>query len=66
METMTAMALETEHLKWLKNLDMYKQQLNMMDQEIAEFVATKPPRALTPKIEQFQNQFIRQREVLDT
>ncbi len=66
METVTSNALETEHIKWLKTLDFYKQHLGVMESEISEFAATKPPRALTPRIEQFQNQFIRQREVLDT
>lgn len=66
METLIAHALETEHFKWIKTLDFYKQQLIVMEQEIIEFVASKPPRTVSPRIEQFQNQFIRQREVLDT
>lgn len=65
METLVSNALETEHFKWLKALDLYKQQLVVMEKEIIEFVASKPPRTLAPRIEQFQNQFIRQREVLD-
>jgi hypothetical protein len=66
METVVAHALETEHFKWLKTLEIYKQQLVAMEQEIIQFVASKPPRSVSPRIEQFQNQFIRQREVLDT
>jgi hypothetical protein len=66
METTTSNALETEHLKWLNTLDFYKQQVVLMEDEISEFAATNPPRSLTPRIEQFQNRFIRQREVLDT
>lgn len=62
----TSNALETEHLKWLKSLDLFKQQLILMDKEIAEFVKGKYPKSLAPRIEQFQNQFILQREVLDT
>jgi len=66
METLVAKSLETEHIKWLKTLEFYKQQLVVMDKEIIEFVASKPPKSVSPKIEQFQNQFIRQREVIDT
>lgn len=66
METLVSNALETEHIKWLRNLDFYKNQLSVMEQEMIDFVASKPPKAIAPKIEQFQNQFIRQREVLDT
>lgn len=65
METLVSNALETEHFKWLKALDLYKQQLVVMEREMIDFVASKPPRSLSPRIEQFQNQFIRQREVLD-
>lgn len=66
METVVAHSLETEHIKWLKSLELYKQQLAVMEQEMIQFVASRPPRTISPRIEQFQNQFIRQREVLDT
>ena len=68
METMTyssATTLETEHLTWLKHLTFYKAQLQVMESEISDFVKSKPPKLLMPKVEQFQNQFIRQREVID-
>lgn len=65
METTMTTALETEHVKWLVSIDLFKQQLKMMDKEIAEFVSGKYPKSLAPRIEQFQNQIIRQREVLD-
>lgn len=65
METIMTTALETEHVKWLKSIDLFKQQLILMDKEIAEFVTGKYPKSLAPRIEQFQNQIIRQREVLD-
>jgi len=65
METIAAHALETEHLKWLKSLELYKNQLAAMEKEMVDFVGSKPPKAVAPKIEQFQNQFIRHREVLD-
>jgi pyruvate/oxaloacetate carboxyltransferase len=65
METTMTTALETEHVKWLVSIDLFKQQLKLMDKEIAEFVSGKYPKSLAPRIEQFQNQIIRQREVLD-
>jgi hypothetical protein len=66
MEATTTSAIETEHLKWLKALDFYKTQIAAMEKEMEEFMSTKPPRVLAPRIEQFQNRFIRQKEVLDT
>lgn len=65
METITSNALETEHLKWLKTIDLFKAQLVAMEKEISDFVKGKFPKTLAPRIEQFQNQFIRQREVID-
>lgn len=65
MDTMTSSAIETEHLTWLKHLAFYKDQLHVMESEMIDFVQSKPPRSLMPKVEQFQNQFIRQREVID-
>ncbi len=62
---MTSSALETEHLVWLKHLAFYKEQLGVMEREIADFVQSKPPKSILPKVEQFQNQFIHQRNVID-
>jgi hypothetical protein len=67
METMTLAAIiETEHLTWLKNLDFYKAQLSVMEKELAGFAKESTSKKVGPRVEQFQNQFIRQREVIDT
>jgi hypothetical protein len=67
METMTSAAIiETEHLTWLKNLDFYKAQLSVMEKELAGFAKESTSKKVGPRVEQFQNQFIRQREVIDT
>jgi hypothetical protein len=65
MQTLKANALESEHIKWLSNMDMFKNQLSAMDKELIDFAKGKYPKSLAPKIEQFQNKFIRHREVLD-
>jgi hypothetical protein len=67
METMTSSAIiEKEHFTWLKHLDFYKAQLNVMEKELAGFAKESTSKKVGPKVEQFQNQFIRQREVIDT
>lgn len=67
METMTSAAIiETEHLTWLKNLDFYKAQISVMEKELAGFAKESTSKKVGPRVEQFQNQFIRQREVIDT
>jgi hypothetical protein len=58
--------IEKEHLTWIKHLDFYKLQLVIMEKELAVFAKESSSNKVAPKIEQFQNQFIRQREVIDT
>ncbi len=66
METMTTSAsIEKEHFIWLKHLDFYKAQLGMMDKELLGFAKESSSKKVAPRIEQFQNQFIRHREVMD-
>lgn len=66
METMTSAAsIEKEHLTWLKHIDFYKSQLQVMEKELQLFAKESSSKKVAPRIEQFQNQFIRQREVLD-
>jgi hypothetical protein len=66
METMSSAAtIEKEHIIWLKHLDFYKTQLNIMEKELQGFAKESSSKKVAPKIEQFQNQFIRQREVID-
>ena len=66
METMSSAAtIEKEHLIWLKHLEFYKTQLDVMEKELQGFAKESSSKKVAPKIEQFQNQFIRQREVID-
>jgi hypothetical protein len=67
MDTMTSSAsIEKEHITWLKHLDFYKAQLVVMEKELALFAKESTSKKVGPKVEQFQNQFIRQRDVIDT
>jgi hypothetical protein len=66
MQSTKANALETEHVKWLRNINLFKDQLAAMQAELEDFAKGKLPKSAAPKVEQFQNKFIRQREVLDT
>lgn len=63
---MTSAAIEKEHLTWLKHLDFYKAQLGLMETELSDFARESSSPKVAPKVEQFQNQFIRQRDVIDT
>jgi predicted secreted Zn-dependent protease len=66
METMTSStSIEKEHFTWLKHMDFYKVQLSQMEKELQSFAKESSSKKVSPRIEQFQNQFIRQREVMD-
>jgi hypothetical protein len=65
MQSLKANALETEHIKWLQSIDLVKSQMVAMQSQLEGFAKGKVPKSVAPKIEQFQNKFIRQREVVD-
>ena len=53
-----------EHKVWLNELNFYADELKIYEHQLEELVG-KGIREMLPKLEQFQNQFIRQKEVLD-
>jgi ABC-type molybdate transport system ATPase subunit len=65
METQIAQnVLITEHISWLNYIDHSKQELREMQNrliELAPFFSNK----MLVRVEQFQNRFIRQKEVTD-
>jgi hypothetical protein len=62
--TRTQDALLTEHVNWLQFIDHGKVELKEMQARLAEMMPTFSAR-MAAKAEQFQNRFIRQREVTD-
>lgn len=56
---------DVEYLQWLKEIDFYKSQLKKMQGELEAFLPTFYSRDFAARVEQFQNRFIRQREVID-
>jgi uncharacterized membrane protein YgaE (UPF0421/DUF939 family) len=66
METLSAQdALTTEHIKWLGFIDHSKKELKSMQERMADFLSSFNSARLAPRVEQFQNRFIRQAEVSD-
>lgn len=57
--------LMTEHTSWLKGIDQYKGELSSMQHKLEDFAKNSITRKASAKVEQFQNRFIRQREVID-
>jgi uncharacterized coiled-coil DUF342 family protein len=54
-----------EHSGWQKKILAYRTELEGFNQNLEEYVKRVPPREISPSVEHFQNQFIRQNEVLD-
>lgn len=66
METMkTQNTLLTEHVRWIEYIDHRKGDLREMQKRMAELLPAYSTTRLAPRIEQFQNRFIRQAEVID-
>jgi uncharacterized coiled-coil protein SlyX len=66
METLNMQdALTTEHIKWIVYIDRCKTELKMMQDRMADFLKTPSAMKLAARIEQFQNRFITQQEVID-
>lgn len=56
---------DVEFSHWLKEIDFYKSELKEMQKALELFVMQANAKLLGNKVEQFQNRFIRQREVID-
>jgi predicted nuclease with TOPRIM domain len=57
--------LHQEHLTWIKSLEFYKDELQTLNNRLGELVTANSDNAIRAQIEHFQNQFIRQNEVID-
>ena len=56
--------LFNEHTHWLKSIDEYKNSLKSLQASLEVF-NPGPSKKMAAKVEQFQNRFIRQGEVID-
>lgn len=57
--------LHFEHLHWLNLLQFHKEELQIFNYQLAEIAHRNTNKNLLDKVEQFQNQFIRQNETTD-
>ncbi|MBW7846256.1 MAG: hypothetical protein H3C45_11605 [Bacteroidia bacterium] len=56
---------DMEYMRWLAEIDFYKSELPKMTQQLENILPDFYNASFAAKIEQFQNRFIRQREVID-
>lgn len=57
--------LHFEHTLWLKELDFFEGELKFFENRLSDLVMRYRSVEVLARLEQFQNQFIRQKEVLD-
>lgn len=58
--------LHSDHRIWLNALDFYKQEAGLLEERIAEIAQRNTATEVLAEVEKFQNQYIRQKEVIDT
>lgn len=50
-----------DHQEWLKNMDFFKEEFDLLDTRLLEIAGKNNTHEVMPEIEHFQNQFIIQR-----
>lgn len=57
--------LHEENKFWVTELIFFKDELSYFDKQLSKIVSANTSQDILAKVEHFQNQFIRQREVID-
>ncbi len=57
--------MHDEHASWQNEILGYRKEIENLNKDLAQMVQKSTPREISPSVEHFQNQFIRQNEVLD-
>lgn len=57
--------LRYDHNIWENELNFYKKEIDIFETRLTEMVKRSPSRELLRELEQYQNQFIRQKDVVD-
>ncbi|MCW5899197.1 MAG: hypothetical protein KIT10_07990 [Flavobacteriales bacterium] len=57
--------LHTEHVEWFSTLDFAKSEMGILEQRLEQIAQRNNKPEVMAQVEHFQNQFIRQREVID-
>ena len=57
--------LHSDHTMWLNTLDFCKQEIGIFEHRMEEIAKRNTGKEVMAELEHFQNQYIRQREVID-
>jgi hypothetical protein len=58
--------LHSDHKLWLNALGFYKQGVGLLENRLADIARRNTAQEVMAELEHFQNQYIRQKEVIDT
>ncbi len=57
--------LHSDHHLWLNSLSFFKEEITILERRLEEVAKRNTEREMLAQLEHFQNQYIRQREVID-
>lgn len=63
--TVSIRSLHLEYRLWINELNFYKEEIKIFERQLENLVIKNPHDGLCAKVEQFQNKFILQKEVID-
>lgn len=63
--TITIPKLHVEYQTWMNELNFYKEEIRIFERHLEGVINKNSDITVTSQVEQFQNQFIREKEVID-
>ena len=63
--TISIRSLHLEYRLWVNELNFYKEEIKIFERQLETLVIKNPLDELSAKVEQFQNKFILQKEIID-
>jgi hypothetical protein len=63
--TITIPKLHNEYQVWMRELIFYKEEIKIFERHLEDVISKTRQKPVAAQVEQFQNQFIREKEVID-
>ena len=63
--TITIPKLHNEYQTWMRELIFYKEEIKIFERHLEDVITKNKQQNIAAQVEQFQNQFIREKEVID-
>lgn len=63
--TISIRSLHLEYRLWINELNFYKEEIKIFERQLEQLLNKNPIDEVCPRVEQFQNKFILQKEIID-